>query len=225
MEHIIRPVAILHSDFRDKFGIPRQSRMVSSESMLVFEPEYRNPDCFRGITVYSHLWLIWQFSANTGAGWSPTVRPPRLGGNERLGVFASRSPFRPNSLGLSSVRLTEYAVHPGLGPVLYVEGADLMDQTPVFDIKPYLKRGDSIPEARGELSGTRSLLEVRCQPDLLGMIPEEKRQPLLDCLSLDPRPAYHKDPERIYGMRYADFDVHFRIDSGVLYVTDITPLP
>ena len=221
MEHIITPIAVINSDYKEKFGIPRQSGLADNESMIVFEPEFRNPDCLRGIERYSHLWLIWLFSEHTDRGWSPTVRPPRLGGNERLGVWATRSPFRPNNLGLSSVELVRSETHETYGPVLIVRGADLLDRTPIFDIKPYLKDGDSHPDAVGSLSRGRPDLQVICPEEYLDPVPKEKRQPLIDCLCLDPRPAYHNDPTRVYGMRYSRFNVRFRIEDMQVIVLDI----
>lgn len=224
MEMTITPIAYIRSDFSEKFGIPRQSGLVDTlQAKIVFTEEFRNADCCRGIEEFSHLWLIWGFSKNQRNKWTPTVRPPRLGGNKRKGVFASRAPFRPNSLGLSSVRLEKYIPDTSEGPVLYISGADLLDGTPVYDIKPYLSFTDSHPEATGSFS-TKALehrLTVHCDEDLLCLFPKEKRQSLLDCLSLDPRPSYQHDPERIYGMQYAGFDIHFKVDSNDLFVTEI----
>lgn len=223
-EIAIKPIAHIHSDFSEKFGIPRQSGLVDTlQAKIVFTEEFRNADCCRGIDEFSHLWLIWGFSKNQRDKWTPTVRPPRLGGNKRKGVFASRAPFRPNSLGLSSVRLEKYIPDTPKGPVLYVSGADLLDGTPVYDIKPYLAFTDSHPEATGSFS-TKALehrLTVHCEEDLLHHIPKEKRQSLLDCLSLDPRPSYQHDPKRIYGMQYAGFDIHFKVNGNDLFVTEI----
>ena len=223
-EIAIKPIAHIHSDFSEKFGIPRQSGLVDTlQAKIVFTEEFRNADCCRGIEEFSHLWLIWGFSKNQRDKWTPTVRPPRLGGNKRKGVFASRAPFRPNSLGLSSVRLEKYIPDTPEGPVLYISGADLLDGTPVYDIKPYLAFTDSHPEATGSFS-TKALehrLTVHCEDDLLHHIPKEKRQSLLDCLSLDPRPSYQHDPERIYGMQYAGFDIHFKVNANDLFVTEI----
>ena len=224
-ETILRPIAYIHSDFTEKFGIPRQSGLVDTlQAKLIFTEEFRNEDCCRGIEEFSHLWLIWGFSKNPKGKWTPTIRPPRLGGNKRKGVFASRSPFRPNSLGLSSVRLEKYVSSSPEGPVLYISGADLLDKTPVYDIKPYLPFTDSHPQAAGSFS-TKALehqLSVHCKEDLLCLIPKEKRQSLLDCLSLDPRPSYQHDPARIYGMEYAGFNIHFKVIDNDLFVTDIT---
>ncbi len=223
----ISPVARIHTDYPTKFGIPRQCGLVESEGIILFEPEYANPDCLKMIEGFSHLWLIWGFSENEGASWSPTVRPPRLGGNRRVGVFASRSPFRPNGLGLSVVRLIRTENHMERsfykGPALIVSGADLMDGTPIYDIKPYMPYSDSVPQASGGYSaGARDhCLSVDFPEDLLAKIPEKKREPLIKALSLDPRPSYHKDPEREYGMPYAEFDIHFQVDEERLRVTGV----
>lgn len=217
-------IAHIHNDFTAKFGIPRQSGLVESvQAKIVFTPEYRNPDALRGVEGFSHLWLIWQFSKADRDGWSPTVRPPRLGGNTRMGVFATRSPYRPNSIGLSSVRLVSLDLHTPEGPVLTVAGADLLDGTPIYDIKPYLAYTDAHPNATGGFAfgpqdGT---VEVNCPPALLATVPAEKQQELLALLSQDPRPGYTKDPDRIYGMEYAGFDVRFVVENGVLTVKEI----
>lgn len=222
----LKPIAHIHSDFTEKFGIPRQSGLVSTlQAKIIFTEEFRNEDCCRGIEEFSHLWLIWGFSKNQKNKWTPTVRPPRLGGNKRKGVFASRAPFRPNPLGLSSVRLEKYIPSSSEGPLLYISGADLLDGTPIYDIKPYLSFTDSHPEAAGSFS-TKALehhLTVHCKETLMHLIPKEKRQSLLDCLSLDPRPSYQHDPERIYGMNYAGFDIHFKVNDTDLFVTEIIP--
>lgn len=220
----LKPIAYIHSDFTEKFGIPRQSGLVDTlQARILFTEEFRNEDCCRGIEEFSHLWLLWGFSKNQREKWTPTVRPPRLGGNKRKGVFASRAPFRPNPVGLSSVRLEKYTPHTPDGPVLYISGADLLDGTPIYDIKPYLAFTDAHPEASGSFS-TKALehhLSVHCKKEILHLIPKEKRQSLLDCLSLDPRPSYQHDPERIYGMSYAGFDIHFKVLDNELFVTDI----
>lgn len=226
-ELALHPIAYIRTDFPDKFGIPRQSGLVDTlTARLVFVPECRKEDCFRGITEFSHLWLLWGFSENKKRDWTPTVRPPRLGGNTRKGVFATRSPYRPNPVGLSCVRLEKYIPSSPDGPVLFVSGADMMDNTPIFDIKPYLPFTDSLPEACGGFS-TRGLshrLSVHISEDLLQKIPQEKRQPLTDCLSLDPRPSYQNDPARIYGMEFAGMDIHFKVEGNRLFVTDICPI-
>lgn len=219
------PIAFIHSPFVEKFGIPRQSNVVEGiESRIVFEPDFRNIEALRGIEEFDYLWLIWQFSDNVESGWTPTVRPPRLGGNRRMGVFATRSPFRPNALGLSSVRLLDVELHTPEGPVLHVAGADLKDGTPIFDIKPYITYTDSHPDARSGFapSAPKEKLRVVCDDKLLEKIPLNMRQPLLEALSLDPRPSYHNDPERVYGMKYLTYDVNFNIsEEGVLKILNI----
>ena len=223
----ITPIARMHSDFPAKFGIPRQSGLVEAlESRIVFEPAFRNPDALRGIEGYSHLWLIWQFSQAVRADWSPTVRPPRLGGNTRMGVFATRSPFRPNSLGLSCVRLLGLEETDRFGTVLRVGGADLMDGTPIFDIKPYIPYSDSHPDALGGFTDGAGdfLLEVDFPTPLLARIPENKRQALLGVLSHDPRPSYQSDPDRVYGLTFAGLDVRFTVRDNRLTVQAVTAL-
>ena len=220
----VRIIARVRSDFGSKFGIPRQSGLVDSlTARVVFEPEYRNPDALRGLEGFSHLWLIWQFSQCMGKGWTPTVRPPKLGGNRRMGVFATRSPFRPNAIGLSSVRLERIETDPALGPVLHVCGADLMDGTPILDLKPYLPYTDSHPQARGGFArgAEEALLEVRFAKGALDAIPPDKRQSLLDVLAQDPRPGYQHEPERVYGMRFAGRDVRFTVADSVLTVREV----
>lgn len=263
----ISPIAYIHTDYPTKFGIPRQCGLVDNEAYIVFEKEYRSLECVRELDGYSHIWLIWGFSENEGEGWKPTVRPPRLGGNRRVGVFASRSPFRPNGLGLSVVKLLRIDTGaepgrdrvpasgpspgqddmpesdqnhvpvpervtvpgqvdgkaPGPVPVLYVSGADLMDHTPIYDIKPYMPWSDSIPEAlSGYARGAKDKhLDVQCSPELMELIPPGKRKPLFECLALDPRPPYQEDPDRIYGMRYADMDVRFRVENNALHIVEI----
>ena len=214
-------IARIRSDFPTKFGIPRQSGLVEElRARVVFEPEYRNPDALRGLEDFSHIWLIWQFSQAVREGWSPTVRPPRLGGNTRMGVFATRSPFRPNPIGLSCVRLVGMEKDPELGHVLVVAGADLMDGTPILDIKPYLPYADSHPEALGGFTGNvgGKVLEVDFPPELLDQVPEDKREALIGVLSRDPRPSYQHDPERVYGMAFAGLEVRFSVDGDVLHV-------
>jgi len=221
----IRPVACIRSDFPEKFGIPRQSGLVEElTAAVVFEPPYRDASALRGLEGFSHIWLIWEFSRARREGWSPTVRPPRLGGNKRLGVFATRSPFRPNPIGLSCVRLLEVRQDRELGPVLTVAGADLMDGTPIYDIKPYLPYADCKPEAVGGFASQPkgAELEVDCPGGLLGLIPEGKRAALLAVLAQDPRPQYQDDPERVYGMAFAGAEVKFRVSGGRLTVTEIT---
>ena len=227
MDVQIHVIARMHSDFATKFGIPRQSGLVEElRSTIVFEPEFRNPDALRGIEDFSHLWLIWQFSEAVRTGWSPTVRPPRLGGNTRMGVFATRSPFRPNNLGLSSVKLLGVEHTAEFGTVLHVGGADLMDGTPIFDIKPYIAYGDSHPEARGGFTDTAGefLLKVEFPQALLELLPEEKREAAIGVLSHDPRPSYQRKPERIYGLPFAGFDIRFRVEEKTLTVVEVVPL-
>ena len=219
----VKFIARVHSDFQTKFGIPRQSGLVEElESRVVFEPEFRNPDALRGIEGFSHLWLIWQFSAAVRDGWSPTVRPPRLGGNARMGVFATRSPFRPNPIGLSCVRLLGVE-HGAEGPVLRVAGADLMDGTPILDIKPYLPYVDCRPEAVGGFApaAPERRLTVECPPELLATLPEGSRAALLGVLAEDPRPAYQNDPERVYGFGFAGAEVRFRVEGERLIVLSV----
>lgn len=220
----IKVIARMKSDFPTKFGIPRQSGLVKElESTIIFEPEFRNDDALRGIDAFSHIWLIWQFSEAVRKDWSPTVRPPRLGGNTRMGVFATRSPFRPNALGLSSVRLLGVEKTEEYGTVLHVAGADLMDGTPIFDIKPYIPYGDSHPDATGGFTDTADdfLLDVEFPCMLLDKIPESKHKALLGVLSHDPRPSYQQDPERIYGLTFAGFDVRFTVKDKTLTVTQL----
>ncbi len=222
--HQLRVIARIRSDFSEKFGIPRQSGLVPElQARIVFEPEYRNPDALRGIEGFSHLWLIWQFSEAVRDTWSPTVRPPRLGGNTRLGVFATRSPFRPNPIGLSCVRLDAVLQDPALGPVLVVSGADLMDGTPIYDVKPYLPYADCVPEAVGGFASEapEACLRVEAAQELLERIPAEKRDALLGVLAQDPRPSYQKDPGRVYGMSFAGLEVRFRVQDGVLFLLSV----
>lgn len=217
-------IARIHTDFTTKFGVPRQSGLVDDlKATIVFEPEYRVAEAVRGLEGFSHIWLIWQFSGAVREGWSPTVRPPRLGGNTRMGVFATRSPFRPNEIGLSALRLEKVEIHPELGPVLHVTGADLMDGTPIFDIKPYLPYADSHPEATGGFTDPLSVhrLTVKCDDALLCRIPEERRAGLIGVLEQDPRPRYQNDPERIYGMGFAGHEVKFHVAEDTLFVVDI----
>ena len=222
----ITPIAFIHTEFPEKFGIPRQSGLATSlRGKIVFAPEYRNADALRGLQDFSHLWLIWEFSANSTRGqWQPTVRPPRLGGNERMGVFATRSPFRPNPLGLSCVEIDSIELDTPDGPVIYVKGADLMDGTPIYDIKPYIKYADSRPHA---ICGYVDNLQER---KLKVILPQEISsavkdrtvlESLVQTLSLDPRPSYHYDPEREYGLSFAGMNVRFKVSSGVLTVTHL----
>ena len=224
MDVNIQVIARMHSDFATKFGIPRQSGLVEElKSTIVFEPEFRNPDALRGIEDFSHLWIIWQFSEAVRQGWSPTVRPPRLGGNTRMGVFATRSPFRPNNLGLSSVKLLGVEHTEKYGTVLHVGGADLMDGTPIFDIKPYIPYGDCHPEASGGFTDHAGafLLKVEFPSELLAILPEDKREAAVGVLSHDPRPSYQRKPDRIYGLTFAGFDIRFKVSDDVLTVVDV----
>ena len=222
----MRPVAYIHNDFSEKFGIPRQSGLVDTEADVVFVAPYNQPEAVRGLEDFSHIWLLWGFSANVRAdgNWSATVRPPRLGGNVRKGVFATRSPFRPNPIGLSCVRLTGITMGTQ-GPVLHILGADLMDGTPIFDVKPYLPYSDSRPEAAGGFTTAYEdyRLEVVVPPALMDLVPAEKRQVLQEVLAQDPRPSYQKDPARIYGMSYGGLEVRFQVSDGVLTVVEIMP--
>ena len=216
-------IATIHNDFTAKFGIPRQSGLVPEvESLIVFEPEYRNADALRGLTDFSHLWLIWHFHMSERDTWSPTVRPPVLGGNTRVGVFATRSPFRPNPIGLSCVRLISVEQTEALGPVIRVAGADLMNGTPIFDIKPYIPYADSHPDATGGFTQTnpKHTVEVVISDDIAGLFPADKLSALIGILRQDPRPAYQDDPERIYGLTFADVDLHFRVNGDLLTVLD-----
>lgn len=224
----IQVIARMHSDFPTKFGIPRQSGLVSQlRSTIVFEPEFRSPDALRGIEDFSHLWILWQFSEAVRQGWSPTVRPPRLGGNTRMGVFATRSPFRPNNLGLSSVRLLGVECTEKFGTVLHVGGADLMDGTPIFDIKPYIPYSDCHPDATGGFTDTAGefLLQVNFPADLLELLPLEKREAALGVLSHDPRPSYQRSPDRVYGLTFAGFDIRFTVKDEVLTVHEVCSAP
>ena len=217
----LKVIAHIHTAFPTKFGIPRQSGLVDSlRGEIVFTPEYRSPDAVRGLEDFSHIWLVWQFSGAVRESWSPTVRPPRLGGNTRMGVFATRSPFRPNALGLSSVKLLKVEPNTPQGPVLTVGGADLLDGTPIFDIKPYLPYVDAHPDARGGFTDTTKFytLQVQAEPEVLEQIPADKRDALLGVLRSDPRPSYQHDPERLYGLSFGGVEVKFKVDGDVLTV-------
>lgn len=221
---LLKQIATMHSDFPEKFGIPRQSNVVTAlQGTIVFEPEYRNPDALRGLDSFSHIWLVWGFSETQREEWAPTVRPPRLGGNTRMGVFATRSPFRPNPIGLSCVQLKKVEAHSTLGPTLQVLGADLMDGTPIYDIKPYLPYTDSHPEATGGFAGSAPpvSLAVAIEDKWLRVLPEKHRAVLHDLLARDPRPPYQNDPHRVYGMKYAGFEVKFSVAEDVLTVCSI----
>ncbi|MDE6579342.1 MAG: tRNA (N6-threonylcarbamoyladenosine(37)-N6)-methyltransferase TrmO [Ruminiclostridium sp.] len=221
------PIAYLHSDFPEKFGLPRQSGLVNSlKSYIVFEPQYRVREAFRGLEEYSHIWILWEFSESErkeGKSWSPTVRPPKLGGNKRMGVFATRSPFRPNPIAMSAVKLEKIDFDCPNAPVLVVSGADIMDNTPILDIKPYLAYTDSYPDASSgfALAEREGALGVEVSDELLKKIPEEKREGLKDILKQDPRPAYQENPERVYVMEFGEFEVSFKVGDGVLTVTKI----
>lgn len=220
----ITPIAHIRTDFGSKFGVPRQSGVVDElRARIVFEPAYRNPDALRGLEDFSHLWLIWHFSEVKQENWSPTVRPPRLGGNTRMGVFATRSPFRPNPIGLSAVRIVGIDLHTPEGPVITVAGADLMDGTPIFDLKPYIAYADSHPDAKGGfIEGlTDRSVQVVCDEAHLSPLPDETRQSLLAVLAHDPRPTYQNDPSRVYGMEFGGFNVRFTVAEGVLTVVEI----
>ena len=219
-------IAHIRSDFPTKFGIPRQSGLVEDlTAQIVFTPEYRVPEAVRGLEDFSHIWLIWQFSKAVREDWSPTVRPPRLGGNTRMGVFATRSPFRPHDIGLSCVKLLSVEPSTPEGPVLTVAGADLMDGTPIFDIKPYISYADCQPDATGGFTDTAKdfLLDVEFPQELLSHIPQDRRAALLGVLSHDPRPSYQHSPQRVYGMAFGDFDVRFRVEGSTLHVVDVQP--
>ena len=221
----IRVIARMKSDFPTKFGIPRQSGLVEElHSTIIFEPEFRNPDALRGIEEFSHIWLIWQFSEAVRQEWSPTVRPPRLGGNTRMGVFATRSPFRPNNLGLSSVKLLGVEHTKEYGMVLHVAGADLMDGTPIFDIKPYIPYGDSHPDAMGGFTDQAKdfILQVQFPQHLLNKIPQDKQAAAIGVLSHDPRPSYQKQADRIYGLNFAGFDIRFQVSGDTLTVLEVS---
>lgn len=217
-------IAKIMTGFPGKFGIPRQSGLVPElKGTIVFEPEFRNADALRGLEGFSHIWLIWEFSEAVRQDWSPTVRPPRLGGNTRLGVFATRSPFRPNPIGLSCVRLERIEMDPKLGPVLHVMGADLMNGTPIYDIKPYIAYTDSHPEAVSGFATKPAeyLLEVEFPEELLQKVPETQRNALIAVLEHDPRPQYQDDPERVYGMAFGDMEIKFKVRQTRLSVTEV----
>ena len=214
----LKIIARIRTDFPTKFGIPRQSGLVDSVGKIVFEKEYNNSAALKGLEDFSHLWLIWGFSEVDKTDWSPTVRPPRLGGNKRVGVFATRSPYRPNPIGLSSVKILKIE-----NGVIYVSGVDLLDNTPIYDIKPYLPYVDSHPDARGGFATEKAgyALEVVFPEELLAKIPEAKQNAIIEVLKQDPRPAYHEDAERQYGVAFAGFDVRFRVAAGVLTVFEV----
>lgn len=219
----ITPIARIETPFGEKFGVPRQSGIADCPGRIVFEMPYRDPEAVRGLEGFSHVWLIWQFDRALRPNWSPTVRPPRLGGNQRIGVFATRSPFRPNGLGLSAVELERVSLDEPDGPVLYVRGADMVSGTPIFDIKPYLAYADSYPDASGGFTGgdAGERLTVDFPPELLAQFDSGERQGLLSALAADPRPRYQDDPERVYGMRYDGRNVRFTVRDGTLFVTEV----
>ena len=220
-------IAHVHTDFPSKFGIPRQSGLVESlKGRIVFEPEFRTPEAFRGLEEFSHIWILWKFSESKKENWSATVKPPRLGGKKRMGVFATRSPFRPNDIGLSCVKLDKVELDEKDGPVVWVSGVDLLDGTPVYDIKPYIPLADCHPEAsEGYTKETKvHQLKVDFPEELLNQYPEEKRDAIIGVLAQDPRPTYFQDPERVYGVPFAGFDVKFKVDGDVLTVCDVVSL-
>ena len=222
----MKKIAVVRSDFPEKFGIPRQSGIVEElKAEIIFEPEFRDPHCVMGLEEYSHIWILWEFSGNVKAGWSPTVIPPRLGGKIHKGVFATRSPFRPNPIGLSCVKLDSIEIRPGKGPVLHVSGADLLDGTPVYDIKPYLRYTDCHPEAVSGFADQVQDYELRVEfpQELLELLPEEKRSSAVALLAQDPRPAYQDDPDRRYGTAFAGWDIRYHVSGGVLTVCEVVP--
>ena len=223
----LKVIARIHTDLPEKFGLPRQSGLIPElRGRIIFEPEYRNADAVRGVEDFSHLWLSWQFSKAVRDTWSPLVRPPRLGGNEKMGVFATRSPFRPNASGLSSVELEKVEMERELGPVMYVRGVDLMDGTPIFDIKPYLAYADSHHDAVGGWTDVveRKYLQVECSEELLAKVHPAQHKALLAVLANDPRPRYQDDPQRIYGLTFAQWNVKFRVEGENLYVVEVEPV-
>ena len=220
------PIGHIENLFTSTFGIPRQSGLVGVLSRIVLADEFRNPDVYRGLEDYSHVWLIWEFSANKEVPFSPTVRPPRLGGNVRMGVFATRSPYRPNKMGLSCVKIEKIELHTPQGPVLWVSGADLMNGTPILDIKPYLPQTDSIADAKGGFSTQVDwqTLQVEMPDHLQQLIPQEHQESIVQLLSQDPRPAYHNNPTKVYGVTYSNLNIRFTVADGKLTVTNIQPL-
>lgn len=222
----MRRIAVIRSDFQEKFGIPRQSNLIDSlKAEIIFLPGFRDPNEIAGLEGYSHLWLIWEFSENESAGWSPMVYPPRLGGKKHVGVFATRSPYRPNPIGLSSVKLDRIEMREGSGPVLHISGADLLDGTPILDIKPYISYTDSHPDAvSGFADDVKSYeLQVIFPEKLLNILPESKRTPAIEILKQDPRPAYQKYPDRRYGTAFAGYDIRFHVRDDVLTVCEVVP--
>lgn len=222
----LKTIAYMHTDFPTKFGVPRQSGLADTQGTIIFEPEYRSEDAVREIEQYSHLWIIWGFSESERQEWKATVRPPRLGGNKHVGVFATRSPFRPNPLGLSCVKLEKVEFGTGKGPVLHVSGVDMMDKTPIYDIKPYLPYVDSHPEACGGFAEEKKNYELQVEfpEELLEKVPGEKRKALLQVLAQDVRPSYQKDAKRVYGMEYAGLEIKFKVDNMLLIVCEVQAL-
>ena len=228
MDFQLKPIAYMRSDFPEKFGIPRQSGIIKElKAQIIFEKEFRDPNCILGLEEFSHLWILWEFSGNEKAGWSPTVIPPRLGGRIHKGVFATRSPFRPNPIGLSCVRLEAIEMTAKDGPVLHVLGADLRDNTPILDIKPYIRYTDCQPDAvSGFADGVKAYrLEVIFPEELLEKLPEEKRRAAVRILEEDPRPAYQNDPDRRYGTAFAGWDIRFHVRGRTLTVCEVVPYP
>jgi tRNA-Thr(GGU) m(6)t(6)A37 methyltransferase TsaA len=226
-QYLLKTIARIHTAFPEKFGIPRQSGIIDAlKGIIVFEPKYRDPNALRGLEGFSHIWLIWGFSKSIREEWAPMVKPPRLGGNKRMGVFATRSPFRPNPIGLSSVKLESVELHPDLGPVLHVTGADLMDGTPIYDIKPYLSFTDSHPEATGGFADPVKdySLEVVFPEQLRNLIPVEHHEALMKVLAHDPRPSYQNDPDRKYGFGFAGFNIRFTVNDNLLTVFEVTAI-
>lgn len=218
-------IAHIKTDFPEKFGIPRQSGLAKElKGTIIFEPEYRNPDAFRGLEDFNYIWILWQFEGTDRESWSPTVRPPRLGGNKHIGVFATRSPFRPNNIGLSSVRLEGVEYTKNIGPILHVSGIDLRDNTPIFDIKPYLRYVDCHEDAVDGFAGDTKqyALKVDFPKELLDKLPQEKRTAIIEALSQDPRPSYHSDPERKYGVEFAGYDIHFSVEGDTVKVFEVS---
>lgn len=215
----------IKTDFKTKFGIPRQSGLIEEiVGKIVFESEYRNPKALRGLEEYTHLWILWQFSENNKDSWSPTVRPPILGGNKRVGVFATRSPYRPNPIGLSAVKILKISLYTSEGPVIYVSGPDLMNMTPIYDIKPYLPYADSIENASGGFTDytEKKTLAVHIPEEYSNLMPKKKQDALIKVLASDPRPSYHKDKDRVYGFNYAGYEVTFQVDENILIVLSIS---
>lgn len=223
-EYLYKVIALMHTDFKEKFGVPRQGVRSKAVGKIVFTPKYRNPDALRDIEKFSHLWIIFDFSLSHREDWSPTVRPPRLGGNTKTGVFASRSPNRPNPIGLTSVKLLKVEPSSPLGPILWVEGVDLVDGTPILDVKPYVPYSDCHPEALGSFAEERKdyKLSLVFPEDLLSLIPEDKREVLKECLKDDPRPSYIQNDEKVYGMAYGDFNVKFKVKGDTLTVVEVS---